>query len=1457
MFLTRRAARRARSAVIARAALFALALAVAITGPSASAQTLTWQQTGSGTYSWLTTSNWLGTVSGTYPNSATANTTVGNALTADQTISLGNALVSGGTVTIGTTGRTLTLTSGTLAGLASLAPSGTINYNVPISLVGSPATVYFGAGGGSYVQNFYGDILAGGGNHTLSPNSALSPSGFGTAYFYGAIDPTGDSVNVVSYRQPGQGRDVALLGANKYRGTTSINGGVVIFNSIADTGTVAALVAASSFGAPTLASSTIAFGGSRAQTLTYIGAGHASNRAWATTSSSPTTIEASGEGTLRLSGGFAYNNSVAASSNGLTFGGTGAGIFAGNISGTSAAGVAKSGAGTWTLTGTNGFSGNIAVNGGTLRVSQIALPSSGTLSFGGGSLAATGGTLTVSNPLGVIGSSGASFAGSESISVTGTLQTDSARTITNLVSGAGKKLTLGGLTPSTSGASRSFVLEGTGATDIGPVLNNTATGTMGLTIRNTGATTLTAANAMTGNVSIGFGTLVADFNTSTVATNKLGTQFLFGTSVGSSQQDSGADLVISGTAAAPITVQQLRFQPSTYNPTYTIRRQSSDTVIQVTGSMTKGNAYFSADIEPGAVVLTTGTSNMVANGIIEGVTAGNDWATLSGVTTGTVQALGSYVNFPSPSTALSSTNYLLQGSGTNTQTSSNNATLKILGTGNDQSLSITANPRIQSLLYVGGGNGNYSIVGGGTYATGGQQHYFIVKTGTLTMNTAAFAPTNTLPTIKSGTGTLVWNTPISGTATQVVSQGVLRLTNSLGSGTGGVAYVLYSPAGSALELSGNVAIASGKTYAIGGRGVAESGAIRSVSGSNSLAGAVTVASGSTTGPLMDARINADSGSQLTLTGGIITTTKNSILVGGAGTVIVDTAAISGAGNLTKDGSGRLELKAANTYTGLTTVAAGELKVNGSIAASTAGVANPFYVAAGATVSGTGTIGAQAYFDGTLAPGNSPGTITYTSDVVWSGSSTWNFELSGTGAGQYDQVVINGGGFYRDTGIAGSDAAGYYKFDFLNTGVAGTFRLVDWSGTTNFATANFGYQNLASGLTGTFSVDNTESALFFTTTQSTVSANYTLDVAAASQTIIQGGSTLITGTFRNTGPDGGDGIGYTGFSGTSSAGTFALSPQSGSVASKTTVTGTGSFTTNTPGLYTIQPTVTSATNSSLGTAANLTSTGSVTVNVLGHAAPLLSIASGGGQTIIAGGTFAPITYTLSNSGSNVSPLQVGSLSNVTGVTGVAAVASGSSAIYTVATPSTTTVASGNVVFSLQAGDDQSYSGASALQALGGTTSYTVLDHATPAFTTTVSSTLALDFGTVNIGDSVAALVFSLTNLSGSAGSTLTTSLDYLGTGADGAGFTLTPAAFTGLAAGGTSGQFSLAFNPTASGTYAQTYTLSFQDGGGYSGATARSPLTVTSTVVVVPEPAAIALAAVGTALATWIARRRRG
>lgn len=1464
-----RPSRFARRPLGGSAGVLLIAVAMMLVAPTPSdAATFTWQPTGSGTYSWFDTANWLGSVSGTYPNAANDATNLGTALTTNQTVSLGGTTVRSGTLTIGTTGQTLTLVSGTIAGLnlTGIIPqtSSTINYQVPISLAGVPAgTLFFANNSGATVrQNFYGDVLAGSASVALTPLSQDN-SGAQITYFHGAIDPLGDSTNRVSFFSRNQGSQTYLLGASRYRGTTGGSGGTVYFNSIADTNVDPNLVAASALGAPVVASSTISLTtptGNRATTFEYIGTGHASNRDWSSAGVYGGVIAASGEGTLHLSGNVSVNNSNATAH---TLSGSGVGVLSGTISGTSTGSFVKSGAGTWTLTGTNTYLGNTAINGGVLRVATGILPSSGTLSFGGGGLASSGGTLTINNPLG-IPTGGASFTGSESITLTGTMPTDAnTRTITNLITGAGNQLTVGGLMPSTSGTSRLFLIDGTGNTSLGPVMNNTATGTMGLDVRSSGTTTLTAANTLTGTMTTRAGTLVADFTTATSPTTKLGSVFLFG---GGSVIDQGADLMLSGTASGPVNLVGLRFGNATAREgAYTIRRASSDTVIQITGSMTKGNTAFTADFEPGAVVLTTGTSNFQTNGIIPYMTAGNDWAMLSGTTSGTIQAFTSYTNLPTSGTVSATVNYLLTGTGSYGGGAVFANSLKIVGNGNDQVFDIVTNFRNNSFLYAGGGNDNYSIAGSGTFQPGSGAHYWIIKTGTLTMNVATVvAPNSTF--MKSGTGMLVWNSPIlSGTQSFVASQGVLRLSNSLATGTLARLDVIANPAGSAVELVGGIALPAGKTHNVSGLGVANGGAIRNVSGSNSMAGVITI--GGVAGTLNTARINADTGSQLTLTGGIVTASKLDVLFGGAGNVTVDTAAISGAGNLTKDGAGRLELKAANTYTGLTTVSAGELKVNGSIAASTAGVTNPFYVAAGATVSGTGTINAQAYFDGTLAPGNSPGTITYTSDVVWSGSSTWNFELSGTAAGQYDQVLItSGGGFYRDTSIAGSGAAGYYKFDFLNTGTAGTFRLVDWSGTTNFATANFGYQNLASGLSGTFNVDNTESALFFTVTSSgPASANYALGIGAAAQTIIQGGSTLITGTINNTGPDGGDAIGYTGFSGTSAAGSFALSPAAGTVNSKTTTTGTGSFTSNTPGVYTVTPAVASATNSVLGTAATLTSTGSVQINVLAHSSPTLTVASGGGQTIITGGTFAPISYTLSNPGANVSPLQSGSLANLTGPTGAAVVAAGTSAAYTATAPSSSTVTSGNLVVSLQAGDTQSYSGASPLQTLSGTAAYTVLDHATSSLlggSVVTGTTISLgtwDYSVAGWTSGTSSAAFSIFNIAGGGGPSLTALLALTGTGASGdTRFTTNLDTFSQIA-GGSSQAFTISFDPstlTTSGTVSRTFTINLADQQNLSGAQTTNTLTVTANVVVVPEPTAIALAALGASLAAWAIRRRR-
>lgn len=86
--------------------------------------------------------------------------------------------------------------------------------------------------------------------------------------------------------------------------------------------------------------------------------------------------------------------------------------------------------------------------------------------------------------------------------------------------------------------------------------------------------------------------------------------------------------------------------------------------------------------------------------------------------------------------------------------------------------------------------------------------------------------------------------------------------------------------------------------------------------------------------------------------------------------IAATAAVTGAGGLTKLGAGKLTLSGASTYLGPTTVAAGELVVSGSL---TGGVR----VESGTVLSGTGSLAGSSTIFGTHQPGGSPGTGTQT------------------------------------------------------------------------------------------------------------------------------------------------------------------------------------------------------------------------------------------------------------------------------------------------------------------------------------------------------------------------------------------------------------------------------------------------------------------------------------------------
>ncbi len=142
--------------------------------------------------------------------------------------------------------------------------------------------------------------------------------------------------------------------------------------------------------------------------------------------------------------------------------------------------------------------------------------------------------------------------------------------------------------------------------------------------------------------------------------------------------------------------------------------------------------------------------------------------------------------------------------------------------------------------------------------------------------------------------------------------------------------------------------------------------------------------------------------------------------------------ISGAGGLVQNGTGVLEVPSttAHTYTGPTVVNSGELNVRGSIVSAV--TLNP-----GATLSGSGTVGAVGSRGGMIKPGNSPGILT-TGSVVADIDTAFTFELNGTTAGSlYDQINTTGlidldGSLTLSLGY--TPAVGDKLFIWLNDGV---------------------------------------------------------------------------------------------------------------------------------------------------------------------------------------------------------------------------------------------------------------------------------------------------------------------------------------------------------------------------------------------------------------------------------------
>ena len=321
------------------------------------------------------------------------------------------------------------------------------------------------------------------------------------------------------------------------------------------------------------------------------------------------------------------------------------------------------------------------------------------------------------------------------------------------------------------------------------------------------------------------------------------------------------------------------------------------------------------------------------------------------------------------------------------------------------------------------------------YALWGNVTWDIGAGRTLTMNGNVHS---TYGITKNGPGTVVMTNANSYGGVTTINSGTLVAANNTALGTGGFngATMTYVRDGATLALQGGITV--GEHFHIAGSGVGGLGAIRSLSGNNSLTTNFTLDTNATIG------VDAD------------TLTISSIIYN------------NGPFGITKVGAGTLALSGANTYPGDTIVRAGTLAVNGSSIADTGklvidgGIAD---VAASAneTVS-TLYFGATQQAAGTY--GSTTSSATHQDDSRFSGTgivtvttgpaidyATWAHAYAGDGAPHEDfnhDGVANGVAFFMgmnglatNPGVVGGMVTWPHLNEVSSFDVQVSDNLVDW------------------------------------------------------------------------------------------------------------------------------------------------------------------------------------------------------------------------------------------------------------------------------------------------------------------------------------------------------------------------------------------------------------------------------
>lgn len=567
----------------------------------------------------------------------------------------------------------------------------------------------------------------------------------------------------------------------------------------------------------------------------------------------------------------------------------------------SASTFSVNGAGDLTISTTGGTIATTATNTLTLNGNGAGL---GTISS---QIAGTGGTVTKSGTGTWLLSGNNSYTGGTTIAG-GNLRVGSANALgtTGTVRFTGGTLQYGsGITTDYS----SRIGNSTGAISIDTNGNNVTyanalanTNTGGLTKSGSGTLTLNAANNYTGTTTLNAGTLAIG-NNSALSSGGLtingGTLSASGgarslsnavTASGDFTIGGANDLTLSGTfnlggGTRTITVDNTgttTLSGVISQPWYSSLVKSGDGRLVISGSNTFTGFV---QVDNGTLAITNNNS-LGASGTWNNVVA--DGATLEFSNGITVTEGGFTVAGAGHSGAGALHN--LSGDNTlNGQIAASGAT--------------TINSTAGTLTL-----GSYTNLNGYALTVGGA--------GNVTFNAQVHGDGSTVT--KQGDGTLTFAGSNSYTGATNIDNGTLVAAHANALGTNAAGTTVAS--GATLGLQGGVSILY-ENISIAGTGEGGTGAIRNLSGSNTINQTVTLSNNAT--------LASDAGT-LTLNNGLTGTNRNTTFAG-AGDISVTGSLATGSGTLTKDGAGTLTLNSASTFTGNTTVNAGTLNLRNNTA----------------------------------------------------------------------------------------------------------------------------------------------------------------------------------------------------------------------------------------------------------------------------------------------------------------------------------------------------------------------------------------------------------------------------------------------------------------------------------------------------------------------------------------------